>query len=185
MGWAENGLPMDRRAISSIVASVGWGPRPQLAPTTCTSRWRNRSSAAATVWPARVRPSSSKVSCATTGRSHAVRIPSTARASSSASPNVSAIKRAAPPSRSPSACSRKMARTRSGSISRTSASGLPSGPMAPATKTFSPATSRASRAILTPCRLISRTRSSRPCGARRTRLAPNVLVSMTSAPART
>ena len=62
---------------------------------------------------------------------------------------------------------------------------LPSGPIEPSTKTSGPALSRTSRASATPRRLISRTCSSRPWAASLNRLAPNVLVSMQSAPAAT
>src|SRR4029077_11019572 len=59
---------------------------------------------------------------------------------------------------------------------------LPSGPREPRTSTSRPMASRTSRASLTPRRLISRTRDSRPWTASLNRLAPNVLVSMQSAP---
>ena len=62
-------------------------------------------------------------------------------------------------------------------------SGLPSGPIEPATNAFTPTISRAPRAIFTPWRAMARVWSSRPCAARRTGLAPNVLVSISSAPA--
>ena len=61
--------------------------------------------------------------------------------------------------------------------------GAPSGPTDPATRTSRPATSRASRAIWAPRRASRPAWSARPYGARRTRLAPNVAVSIRSAPA--
>ena len=59
------------------------------------------------------------------------------------------------------------------------ASGLPIGPIAPATRARPFA---ASRAIRAPSRLIFRTCASRPCGPSLKRWAPNVFVSITSAP---
>ena len=61
--------------------------------------------------------------------------------------------------------------------------GAPSGPTDPATRTSRPLTSRASRAIWAPRRASRPAWSARPYGARRTRLAPNVAVSIRSAPA--
>ena len=61
--------------------------------------------------------------------------------------------------------------------------GAPSGPIEPATSASRPATSRASRASCAPRRASAPAWSARPSGASRTRFAPNVAVSMRSAPA--
>ena len=68
--------------------------------------------------------------------------------------------------------------------SRSSPRGRPSGPIAPPISTGSPATSRASRASLTPRSTISSSRSSRYCAESLRRFAPKVFVSISSAPAR-
>ena len=107
----------------------------------------------------------------------------TASRSSIGLANVSRTSRSTPASRSASICSTKMARASSGVIVPIGPSGWPMLLTEPARKTGSPLTSRASRAILTPRKLTSRTRCSRPYAARATRLAAKVLVSMTSAPA--
>ena len=66
---------------------------------------------------------------------------------------------------------------------RASVVASPIGPIAPAMKTSRPATSRASRASLTPGELICSSSSSRKCAASLRRFAPNVFVSISSAPA--
>ena len=60
---------------------------------------------------------------------------------------------------------------------------LPNGPTEPAIQAACPLISRASRASLTPRKLISLTLSARPYSTRRRRLPPKVLVWMISAPA--
>ena len=59
----------------------------------------------------------------------------------------------------------------------------PSGPIAPPMKTSRPVSSRASRASFTPVELIRSSSSSRKCAASLRRFAPNVFVSISSAPA--
>ena len=59
----------------------------------------------------------------------------------------------------------------------------PSGPIEPAMKTSRPATSRASRAMRTAAALIASSSSARNWRASLARFAPNVFVSISSAPA--
>jgi hypothetical protein len=59
----------------------------------------------------------------------------------------------------------------------------PSGPIEPAMKMSRPETSRASRASRTPVELMRSNSSSRKCCASFGRFAPNVFVSISSAPA--
>ena len=68
--------------------------------------------------------------------------------------------------------------------STSSISSSPSGPIAPAMKTSRPETSRASRASRTAAELMRSKSSPSRCRARLRRLAPNVFVSISSAPAR-
>src|SRR5438445_177292 len=117
------------------------------------------------------------------GRSATARIASTASATSPRSDIVSTTNASTPPSRSPSACSRKASRASPSPSVPSGARYLPSGPIEPRTSTSRPMASRTSRASLTPRRLISRTCDPRPWTASLNRLAPNVLVSMQSAPA--
>ena len=124
-------------------------------------------------------------SSATIGRSEAARASAlTASSSSSRVANVSSTNRSTPPSRRPSICSRNAdADVARGSSRSGPWLGPPSGPIDPATSTSRPATSRASRASWAARRFRRPARSASPNGARRSRLAPNVSVSMRSAPA--
>ena len=161
------------------------GPAPQLTPRTSTStRSASAAAAAAGVVPSGSAASSPKVRSATIGRSAAIeRASSTASARWSTTENVSNQKTSTPPSSRPSIVSRNAARTSASARWRISRVGGPSGPIDPATSESRPATSRASRASWAPRRASRPARSARPYGARRTRLAPNVAVSMRSAPA--
>src|SRR5207302_1432612 len=153
------------------------------APTTCTASAESVRATSAGVRPRKVRPSSVNATSATMGRSATARIASTASATSPRSDIVSTTNASTPPSRSPSACSRKASRASPSPSVPSGARYLPSGPIEPRTSTSRPMASRTSRASLTPRRLISRTCDPRPWTASLNRLAPNVLVSMQSAPA--
>src|SRR5262245_39518190 len=87
------------------------------------------------------------------------------------------MKRSAPRPSRIAACSAKSSRRTRG------AAGSPSGPIEPPMKTSRPVTSRASRASLTPAEMIASRSSSRKWCASFRRLAPNVFVSISSAPA--
>ncbi len=93
------------------------------------------------------------------------------------------MNRSTPPSSSPSTCSRKAARIVASSRWSSSRVGAPSGPIEPATRASRPATSRASRATWAARRLRRAASPARPNAASRIRFAPNVAVSMISAPA--
>ena len=97
------------------------------------------------------------------------------------------MKQSHPPSSSPSAVARKYApRPRRGVIVPKGSSGLPSGPIEPATNALTPDDlARGARATLTPCRAIRRTFVLEPVSARAARaLAPKVLVSIELGPGR-
>jgi len=132
--------------------------------------------------PVGVVPSSWMVIWTTTGSFEASRAASRAWRASSKSTIVSMMIRSTPPSTSASICSRKAARASSRDVGPSGSIRTPSGPTAPATQSSLPATSLARRA---PARLISRTLSAKSNFARRTRVAPKVFVSRTSAPALT
>ncbi len=171
-------------SIATSASRQPIGPAPQFTPSTSAST-RTASERAATAGsvPSASTTSSPKVNRATIGRSAAAaRASSTAIARWSTSENVSNQKASTPPSSRPSMVSRNAARTSASPRCRISRFGAPSGPIDPATSTSRPATSRASRAICAPRRASFPARSARPCGASRTRLAPNVAVSMMSAP---
>ncbi len=127
-----------------------------------------------------MRPSGVIVICAMTGRSAASRHPRIACSISARSLNVSTMKTSTPPAASASACSRKNARASSRAVGPYGSIRTPSGPIEPATYRASRATARASSA---PARLISWTLSASANRSSRTRFAPNVFVSRTSAPA--
>ncbi len=99
-----------RRATVAISAST-WamrtGPVEQLAPITSAPASSNVRTTSIGLLPARVRPSSSKLICATTGRSQLSRAARSAISISRRSLNVSRISRSTPPSSSASICSRK------------------------------------------------------------------------------
>ena len=90
------------------------------------------------------------------------------------------MKRSAPRPSRIDACSAKRPERSSGQTSPRS----PSGPIEPAMKTFEPVTSRASRARRTADELIRSNSSSSRWRASLRRFAPNVFVSISSAPAR-
>ena len=133
--------------------------------------------------PAVVTPSLPNVTSATTGRSVVLRAAWTATANSSRSEKVSKINRSAPASQSTPICSVKVAAVSSWRSLPPERARLPSGPTEPAIQAACPLISRASRASLTPRKLISLTLSASPYSIRRSRLPPNVLVWMISAPA--
>ncbi len=103
-----------------------------------------------------------------------------AATSSPRSKKVSSISKSTPRPSSSWACSLK--NWLCSTVSNRSTS--PSGPIEPAMKTSSPETSRASRASRTAVELICSSSSSRKWPASLRRLAPNVFVSISSAPAR-
>src|SRR5262249_28020691 len=120
---------------------------------------------------------------ATIGSCETCRTASIAARISQSERNVSRMKKSTPRASSADACSRKRARTRSSDSSSCGSYESQVGPIEPPTKTSLPETSRALRASLTAAPLISATFSSRPKAFSLCRLAPNVLVSMTRAPA--
>src|SRR5438876_1254630 len=175
-GSAASGRPLP---IASSAASAACSPAPWLAPTAASLYALSRSTASWAETPPNVSASSSKVSIATIGRLETPCTASIAVVSSSRSKKVSTMNRSTPrPSSSP-ACSAKTG-PRSSAASPPSS---PSGPIEPATKTSRPEISRASRASLTPVSLMAATSSSRNWERSLWRLAPNVLVSISSAPA--
>jgi len=183
LGWMASGRPPASGCICSSTSKSVLEPTEQLAPRAWIgSILRNRPTSAAER-PVNVAPSSVNATCATIGRSVIERTAVTARAASSRSDIVSTTNASTPPSRRASACSRNAACASSVVTVPSGARYLPSGPIDPSTSTSRPELSRTSRASATPWRLISRTRPSMPCTASLNRFAPNVLVSMQSAPA--
>ena len=190
MRWGNPAFGRIERPIASLAGPVrtsasrqATGPAPQLTPMTSTPASIRAAAAASGVVPSRRTSSSPNVRDATIGRSEAARASVlTARTSSSAE-NVSITNRSTPPSRRPSTCSRTADRTSAGSIRSGPWLGPASGPIDPATRASRPATSRASRATWAARRFRRWARSASPNAARRSRFAPNVAVSMRSAPA--
>ncbi|MBA7683895.1 hypothetical protein ES703_92281 [subsurface metagenome] len=158
------------------------GPIAQLAPTTSAPFSSSTLTASCMEAPARMLFSSAKVNCPTIGISR-----STSRAASRAiaiSPRwemVSKMIPSTPASTRADTCSPNASWACCGVIPLSCTIGRPRGPTDPRTKIgFPPA---ATRACSTASRLISPIRFSRPNFSSLKRLAPNVLVSMTSAPA--
>ena len=92
--------------IRSIVSSIGAGPMLQFTPMMSAYGSSAGANCSGGV-PSRLLPSSSIVICATTGRSHTLRIAAMAARTSVRSRNVSRMNRSTPPASSASACSRK------------------------------------------------------------------------------
>ncbi len=178
---AESGRPS---GISfSTAAKTTCGPSLQLTPTTSQPSALSRSPITPTGVPSAMVRFSSTETWAMIGSAlpTASRTPSMASSISSGWRIVSIMMTSTPPSARAAACSRNASRTRTRSSSEKPAKTSPVGPTAPATQARSPAALRATTAA---ARLSSCTRSSSPCRARRTRLPPKLLVSITCAPAR-
>jgi hypothetical protein len=168
-------------AIRSIASRIACGPTEQLSPTTSAPIASSDRATSSGDAPYGVRPSVPIVICAMTGTCGSTsRAARTACASSWRSANVSRMKQSAPPSRSAIICSAKCARASPSLVGPYGSRRTPSGPIAPATISRSPATSRATRAA---ARLSSVTCASNPYCASFTRFAPKVFVSSASAPA--
>ena len=183
LGMMSSGVPSAGPAICSSASMAAMGPEPQLTPRASTPASWSAAAAAAAVVPSATRRSSPTVSAASTGRSQARRAASTAASRWPTSLAVSMMTTSMPPSRRPSSCSLAAAPATRSDRWLGPCSGELTGPIDPATRTSRPATSRASRASWAARRLRRTVRSARPTGARRTRLAPKVSVSMRSAPA--
>ena len=168
------------RASASRQAS---GPTPQLTPIASTPAAVRARTATSGVVPSASTRSSPNVIDAITGTSAARRASSAASRRCSRSKKVSMTRRSTPPSSSPSTCSRNAARMVASSGWRSSRVGGPRGPMLPPTHASRPLTSRASRATCAARRLNLPASSASPYTSSRIRLAPNVRVSMRSAPA--
>ena len=168
--------------MRSIVSSIGAGPTAQFTPTIVAPRFSSSGANRSGGVPSSVLPSSSVVICAMIGRSEMPRTASMAAPISFRSRNVSRTNRSTPPSRSACACSRKYSRASSTPVFPHGSMRMPSGPMAPATYARP---SAACRAILAPCSLIACSLSASPNVPSLIRFAPNVLVSIHGAPART
>ena len=180
LGCADSRLVV-ARAIRSIVSSIGAGPTLQFRPMTSAESRSICGTNSSGGTPSRLSPSSSVVICATIGRSQTARTAAIAAPSSFTSRNVSRMKRSTPPSASAAACARNSAVASSTLILPHGSMRIPSGPIAPATYAWVLAACRARRA---PATLTSSSLSAMPNAASFTALAPNVFVSMTSAPAR-
>ena len=173
-----------------IASRMSPGPVEQFRPTTSTRSASSVVSAASTSVPSSMVPLAGSsetdtwIGTARPAVAIARRAPNTAALASRMSWTVSMIRRSTPPSSSAPACSAKTSASAAGetapSVGSADAGSSPVGPMQPATKRSSPAASRARRAA---ARLISRVRSSRPHSPSFRRLAWNVLVSRTCAPA--
>ena len=185
-GWPAFGcadsFTVATRASRSIVSSIAAGPTLQLSPTTSAPQRSSSGTNVSGAAPSRVLPSSSVVICATIGRSQTERTPRIAAPISLTSRKVSSTNRSTPPSTSARACSAKYSCASSTPVLPHGSMRMPSGPMAPATHAWSRAAWRAMRA---PWTLTACTWSARPKWLSLIRLAPNVLVSITSAPWRT
>ena len=168
----------------STVSSIGAGPTLQLTPTTLAPRATSAGANCSGGAPSRLAPSSSVVICATMGSPHTPRTAAMAAPISLRSRKVSSTNRSTPPSSSAWACSRKNASASSTPVLPHGSMRTPSGPMAPATYAVARAPPPPPPPPAPPARLISRTWSPRPKARSFMRLAPKVLVSTTSAPAR-
>ncbi len=171
-------------ATRTSASRLPTGPVPQFTPTASTPAAASAAAAASGLVPSASAHSSPNVSDATTGRPAAARASASASRSGSSSLNVSRMRRSTPPSRRPSICSRKTPRAvRPAPSPVVGRPGRSNGPTEPATRASRPVTSRASRASCAARRLIREAMASNPHAARRIRLAPNVAVSIRSAPA--
>ena len=169
--------------ISLTNSNMRAGPSEQLTPATSTPSAARMCATSAGPAPAVVTPSFPSVTSATTGRSVVWRATRTATANSSRSEKVSKISRSAPASQRMAICSAKAAAASPCRNLPPERARLPRGPTEPAIQAACPLISLASRASLTPRKLISLTLSASPYSTRRRRLPPNVLVWMISAPA--
>ena len=175
-----------------IASRMSVGPVEQFSPMTSTRSASSVVSAASTSVPrsmvplAGSRETETWIGTVRPASANARRVPRIAARASRMSWTVSMMMRSTPPSSSAAACSANTSVSARGemapSVGSSEAGSIPVGPMQPATKRCSPAASRASRAAV---RLISCVRSSSPHSASFRRLAWNVLVSSTSAPAAT
>ena len=177
-------VPAAAPAICSSTSMPAMGPDPQLTPRASTPGLRGGPSRRRPPWCRRPRggPRRSSARPRWAGR-QARRAASTAASRWPRSLAVSIMTRSMPPSRRPSSCSLA---ARPASMSGRwlgPCRGELTGPIEPATSTSRPETSRASRASCAARRLRRAVRSASPSGARRTRLALKVSVSMMSAPA--
>ena len=88
------------RAIRSMLSSITWGPTPQLIPTMSAPSFSRCGPKVSGGVPSRLLPSSSRVSCAMTGRSHNSLAARMAASISLRSVKVSRQSRSTPPKRS-------------------------------------------------------------------------------------
>ncbi len=183
LGAAKSGTVSD--AIPSRTVKRSRGPSEQLEPMTSAPR-ASRRRATFSGQPVSSRSSQASpgnVTEATIGSGETSRTASIAMRISGRETKVSRMKRSTPRASSVRACSRKIARSVSSESPSLGSKGSAEGPMEPAISTSWPETSRALRAIFTAAPLIASTWSCRPNALSLFRLAPNVLVSMTRAPA--
>ncbi len=168
------------------------GPVEQFRPITSTSSASSVASAALMSVPSSILPPLGRrltlvwIGVARPVSSNAARVPNTAALTSRMSCAVSMTIRSAPPSSRPRACSVNTSTSWRNviwpSVGSSEAGRWPVGPIEPATKRSSPT---ASRAISAARRLISSVCSPRPHSSSFSRLAWNVSVCTTSAPALT
>ena len=177
-GWTLSGRSLCSRS-SRRTSRDRCGPRVQFRPSVTMPEPATAAATSRGVCPLSVRPSAPNVAWAITGILAVPMAISTASANSSRYPNVSSRMMSAPASAS--ICSRSAAARSRGSAPRRCWT-VTVGDTDPATSTPVPPRT-ACRAIRTPARLISSTRSPYPCSASLARLAPNVLVWMMSTPA--
>jgi len=158
--------------IEARISTIASGPVEQLQPNAPAPRLCRVTRAESGSVPPSVRPSRSKVIVTMTKGSASSRTARSAALASWMSIIVSMAKRSTPPSRRPSACSRKIATASSKPTGPKGSTNCPVGPISPATSTSLPTASRARTADR---RLIPRT-SARPYSASFKRLAPKVFV---------
>ena len=154
LGMIDRATVAEGRPVRTSASRHTSGPAPQLTPTASTPAEARAAAAASGVAPSRARKSSPKVIWATIGMAQARLTSSMASSKVSRSPKVSRTNMSAPPSSSPSICSRKAARAMPGWGRGRPGIPVPSGPIETATRASRPAVSRASRASWAPRLLI-------------------------------
>ena len=179
-GWTEIGIGVSVFSCSSA-SSIVFGPTEQFIPMASGPNGVIAATKLSSVVPLSRFPSSFIVTWATNGKSGDSSFSArTAWISSGTREKVSKTTRSTPPSRSPRIASLKASFASSNDSFPSGSIWTPSGPTDPATSTVSPA---AFLAICAPERFTSWTFGSSPCAASLNRVAPNVFVSMMSAPA--
>ncbi len=158
LAWAMSGRLVTCR-ICSNTSKIPSTPRPQLEPITSTRRASRVTAAACGEVPSTVRPPSSKVIRAMTGRSENSRQAMTAARNSAMSRKVSRVIRSALAAAKARTCSPNTSTISSKEASPTGSRKRPVGPMEAATN---PSVPTALRANSTERVLISVTRSARP-----------------------